>query len=105
MDRRPRDTEDPVKRIVEVAVTIALQHMSAHIATSFAEFKRSFVADFYAQFAGQYIPKNTRLWRIERDERIAAAGRAGRTAADIAQEFHLSEAWINRILESRREPH
>lgn len=100
-----RNDEDPFRRMVEIAVDITVQQMSAHFETSFADLKRSLIADFHAQFAGQYIPKDTRLRRIERDEKIIAARGAGRTVADLAREFHLSESWIKRILERRREPH
>lgn len=81
---------DPVVRIVEAAVTVTMQHMSAYFLATMAELRRSLVADFYREFAGQYIPKNTRLWRAERDAKIIAAYRAGRAVADLSKEFHLS---------------
>jgi len=85
-------------------VTVTMQHMSAYFLTTIAELRRSLVADFYREFAGQRIPKNTRLWRADRDAKIIAAHRGGRAVADLSKEFHLSEAWIDRILEKRREP-
>lgn len=98
MGRTPRDTEDPFRRVIELAVDITARHMLDHVATSFADLHRSLLADFYAQLDGQYIPKNTWLRRIERDEKINAARCAGRAVADLAREFHLSESQIKRIL-------
>lgn len=98
-----RRGDDPFERIVELAVTITIQRMSDHYATSFAELKRSLVADLYKELAGQYIPKNTLQRRVERDERIIAAHCAGRAVADLAREFHLSDGAIRRIMGKRRE--
>lgn len=105
MGMPPRNVDDPFRRVIELAVDITARHMLDHVAASFADLHRSLIADFYARLAGQYIPKNTRLRRIERDEKLNAARCAGRTVADLAREFHLSESQIKRILEKRREPH
>ena len=105
MGRTPCNADDPVVRIVEAAVAAVFAANAEMMRPMLREFALDLCQRWHEHYAGQRVPKNTRLWRIERDEKIVAANHAGRIVVDLAQDFHLSEAWITRILEKRREPY
>lgn len=95
--------EDPVERIVDMAIDSIFANLEAAIKTTMLNAQSVALVEIREQFAGTsiHIGKGTAARRMQRNAAIRTDHTNGVSIADLTRRYFLSEATLQRILKEK----
>ena len=92
-------SDDPLNRIIEIALSIAIKHIQ--IANE--QITREVITGILHNLSGQRVPKVTTVRRNQRNAKIRIEHAGGVSIAELAAKYFLGKKQIIRILKVRHE--